>query len=65
MAYARQLAAHIAGLGVRRLEGLANRMFGTPLLGLSVAKASTLIDSLKAVQAGQLDLKSIFNAAAR
>ena len=64
MSYIQQLARQIRGLGVRRLEALANRMFSKPVASLTSFEASSLIDTLKAIKAGEIDLDQALNGAA-
>jgi hypothetical protein len=56
--FIRVLASQIRGLGVRRLDAVTDTLCGKPLTGLSHAEASALIDILKNVRAGKLDLEA-------
>jgi hypothetical protein len=62
--YAQLLAGQIRGLGVRRLEAFADRLFSKPLADLSSVEGSGLIDELKAIKAGVIELDEILNEAA-
>ena len=62
--FVRVLASQIRGLGVRRLDAVTETLCGKPLSGLSHAEASALIDVLKNVRAGKLDLQAALKGAA-
>ncbi len=58
------MARQIDGLGGRRLEALAQRICGKPLANLSSFNASSLIDTIKAIKAGKLDVEAALQGAA-
>ena len=64
LTYLRQLAGQIQGLGIRRLDKFAEQICGRPLADLSGLDASRLIDLLKAVKDGTLDLQAAVENAA-
>jgi hypothetical protein len=63
--YLERLARENHSIGIRRLESLAERICGKPLAGLSSFDASTLIDTLKAVKEGRLDVDAVLQGEGR
>lgn len=59
LSFLRQLASQIRGLGLRRLEAAALKTCGTPLAALTSPEASRLIDAMKEVRAGKLDVAAL------
>ena len=62
--YIQQLGRQIRGLGVRRLDELSDRMFGKPVGSLTSFEASSLIDQLKAIKSGQIDVAEVLGSGA-
>ena len=61
--YLRQLAKQVDGLGVRRLESLAQKLYSKPVAGLAGFEASRMIKTIKAIQDGEIDLAAVLSGA--
>jgi nucleotidyltransferase/DNA polymerase involved in DNA repair len=64
MDFANQLARQIKGIGLRRLEELVATMFHKPIADLSSLDASALIDTLKAIKEGRVELEAALTGGA-
>jgi len=62
--FACALARQIRGLGIRRLEGLADALFRRPIAELSSTDASSLIHTLKELRSGKISLEAILECGA-
>jgi hypothetical protein len=60
LAYAQRLASQIPEVGLGGLDDFAQSLLGKPLAGITAAEASRLIDTLKAVKSGEIQLHEIF-----
>ena len=55
--YVHQLSDQVRGLGIRRLESLAQKLFDKPVAGLQSFEASVLLDTRTQIKAGRIDLQ--------
>ena len=62
--YVHQLSDQVRGLGIRRLESLAQKLFDKPVAGLQSFEASVLIDTLKEIKSGSIDLQDALSGVA-
>ena len=61
--YMDQLASQIHGLGAWRLDTLVNRMHGKSISHLTSLEASAVIDTLKAIKDGRVDVNAVLDGA--
>jgi len=64
LGYVHQLSDQIHGLGIRRLDSLAQKLFDKPVTDLQSFEASGLIDTLKEIKAGSIDLQTALSGVA-
>ncbi len=57
--YIQRLAGQVKGFSNQKLENLCQRMYQKPFTALSGLEASNLIDTLREVKAGRLDLSAV------
>jgi hypothetical protein len=62
LGYIRQLAGQVKGIGARRLDTLATAMFGKPIGELTSLQASGVIDCLKGIKAGEINLQAALSS---
>ena len=61
LSFAHQIATGIPGLDIHKLESFTQNLYGKPLAALTTLDASGLIDTLKAIKDGTIDLNSVLN----
>lgn len=61
--YARNLAEAPGGVGAEQLDMLCQKMFQQPFAEINSLQASNLIDTLKQIRDGSIDLESALEAA--
>jgi hypothetical protein len=61
--YIRQLAGQIDGLGMRRLDAITQQMFNKPMADITSLDASVLIDTLKSIKGGEIELEQVLDGA--
>ena len=62
--YVQQLVKQIPGLGVRRLDAVSQKMHDKPVAGLTSIEASALIDLLRDLKAGRINVAAVLHGAA-